>query len=276
MKGIIYKYTFPDGKVYIGQTRNPEKRKRDHINPSAGPVNTGFWEAYQKFGTCEYEVIREIERDDEDELIRLLNWYESGYIYKYQANNPQYGYNRMSYGCVSSKNAQILKRAYNAIQEEFYDSEIQLLESASEKIWHTKEPLTEEEIFLITEKYPEPLWFSDFETIDFRNPRNNKLSEEDEFRFEEHLGLVRHLIWEFSYDVAEQYISKYGNQIIAETRNESAIVQIDKEGNVIKEYGSILEICQAFNIHRGDNVRNVLKGKQKTAYGYYWKYKRDL
>ena len=25
MKGIIYKYTFPDGKVYIGQTRNPEK-----------------------------------------------------------------------------------------------------------------------------------------------------------------------------------------------------------------------------------------------------------
>ena len=24
MKGIIYKYTFPDGKVYIGQTRNPE------------------------------------------------------------------------------------------------------------------------------------------------------------------------------------------------------------------------------------------------------------
>lgn len=30
MKGIIYKYTFPDGKVYIGQTRNPEKRKREH------------------------------------------------------------------------------------------------------------------------------------------------------------------------------------------------------------------------------------------------------
>ena len=37
MKGIIYKYTFPDGKVYIGQTRNPEKRKREHIDPKTGP-----------------------------------------------------------------------------------------------------------------------------------------------------------------------------------------------------------------------------------------------
>lgn len=42
MKGIIYKYTFPDGKVYIGQTRNPEKRKREHVDPKIGPVNTGF------------------------------------------------------------------------------------------------------------------------------------------------------------------------------------------------------------------------------------------
>ena len=276
MKGIIYKYTFPDGKVYIGQTRNPEKRKRDHIDPSTGPANTGFWEAYQRFGTYEYEVIHEIESDNEDELINLLNWYESGYIYKYKADNPQYGYNRMSYGFVSSKNDQILNRAYNAIQKEIYDSEIQLLESASEKMWYTKEPLTEEEFFLITEKYPETLWFDNIKDIDFRNPSNNKLSEEEDFYLEEHLGMVRYLIWDYSCEVAKLYIIKYRNQIIAEARFESVIVQIDKEGNLIKEYGSISEICQAFNIPRGDNVRNVLKGKQKTAYGYYWKYKKDL
>ena len=119
MKGIIYKYTFPDGKVYIGQTRNPEKRKRDHIDPNTGPVNTGFWEAYQRFGTYEYEVIREIESDNEDELIDLLNKWESGYIYQYKADNPEYGYNRTSYGTVGLKLNKILKRVYNAIQEEF-------------------------------------------------------------------------------------------------------------------------------------------------------------
>lgn len=275
MKGIIYKYTFPDGKVYIGQTRNPEKRKRDHIDPSTGPANTGFWEAYQRFGTYEYEVIHEIESDNEDELINLLNWYESGFIFKYKADNPQFGYNRMSYGHVSSKNNQILKRAYNAIQKDIYDSEIQLFESASNKMWHTKKPLTKEETFLITEKYPEPFWFDNIKDIDFRNPSNNKLSENQYFNLEEHFGMVRSLILDYSFEVAKHYISKYGNQIIAKARSENAIVQIDKEGNVIKEYDSILEICQAFNIPRGDNVRNVLRGRQKTAYGYYWKYKRD-
>lgn len=49
MKGYIYKYTFADGKFYIGQTRrNPEIRHREHLNPIIGPANTGFWEAYQR------------------------------------------------------------------------------------------------------------------------------------------------------------------------------------------------------------------------------------
>ena len=118
MKGVIYKYTFPDGKVYIGQTRNLEKRKREHIDPKTGPVNTGFWAAYQRFGTYEYEVIREIECDNEDELIHLLNRWESGYIYQYKADNPKYGYNRTSYAMVGTEGNKILRRVYKAIQED--------------------------------------------------------------------------------------------------------------------------------------------------------------
>ena len=32
MKGIIYKYTSPSNKVYIGQTTNEKKRKRVFLN----------------------------------------------------------------------------------------------------------------------------------------------------------------------------------------------------------------------------------------------------
>ena len=39
-------------------------------------------------------------------------------------------------------------------KEDFFNSEMAILDSASEKIWRTKQPLTEEELFLITEKYP--------------------------------------------------------------------------------------------------------------------------
>ena len=276
MKGIIYKYTFPDGKVYIGQTRNPEKRKREHIDPKTGPVNTGFWEAYQRFGTFEYEVIREIESDNEDELIDLLNRWESGYIYQYKSDNPEYGYNRTSYASVGIESKKILRRVYNAIQEDFFNSEIVILDSASEKIWRTKQPLTEEELFLITEKYPGSPWLDSLKDFDFKNLRKSRISERREFYLEEHFGYIRFAVWECSQYIAAQYVRENGRQIVEEARLAKAIVQLDKEGNVIKEYGSILEICQAFNIERGDNIRNVLKGKQKTAYGFFWKYKKDM
>ena len=43
-----------------------------------------------------------------------------------------------------------------------------------------------------------------------------------------------------------------------------------------KEFFSLNERCQAFNVQSPQNVLNVLKGKQKTAYGFLWKYARDL
>ena len=276
MKGIIYKYTFPDGKVYIGQTRNPKKRMRDHIDPKTGPVNKGFWEAYQRFGTYEYEVLREIESDNEDELIDLLNRWESGYIYQYKADNPEYGYNRTSYGTVGRKANRLLKRVYYTIQEDFLNSEMQVFESASEKIWQSKKPLTEDELFLVTKKYPDEIWLGSLKSFDFKNLHKNRITEDIEFDLEEHLDFVKNAIKECSHDIAAQYVREYGRQIISENQSAHTIVQMDKEGNVVKEYGSILEIRQALNIPRGDNIGNVLKGRQKTAYGYIWKYKKDL
>ena len=67
MKGVIYKYTFPNGKVYIGQTRrNPELRHREHLDPVTGPCNSGFWEEYQKFLEYKYEIIETVEESDSD------------------------------------------------------------------------------------------------------------------------------------------------------------------------------------------------------------------
>ena len=277
MKGIIYKYTFPDGKVYIGQTRrHPEARKREHINKTVGPTNSGFWEAYKKYGEPQYEVVFEVERDNEDELVSILNYVETGYIYLYKADHPEFGYNRRSFGMTSYVEPKIIQRKYDELFRQLSESRSKLLHSAIEKIWKTKAPLTEEEKFLIKEKYREDnLFQKHIDAFDLDNLSNNKL-EDVEFLFGEALEYVHFMIDEEVEAEVSQFIKENYGQILEEERSKNAIVQIDKEGKVVREFNSVNEVCQALNVPRPENVKNVLKGKQKTAYGYIWKYKRDL
>lgn len=56
--GVIYLYTFPNGKVYVGQTRrDPQVRHREHLDPKIGPQNGAFWKAYQEQGEPKYEIL---------------------------------------------------------------------------------------------------------------------------------------------------------------------------------------------------------------------------
>lgn len=87
MRGIIYKYTSPSGKVYIGQTRSESTRRAKWFNdkaPYAGPkINA----ARLKYGPTnfKYEVIFSVEIDDEYELSLLLNKKEREYIELYDS-----------------------------------------------------------------------------------------------------------------------------------------------------------------------------------------------
>lgn len=50
------------------------------------------------------------------------------------------------------------------------------------------------------------------------------------------------------------------------------ILQCDLDGNVIKEWNCISECARQLNI-LNSNIVSCVKGRQKTAYGYIWKYK---
>lgn len=272
MKGIIYKYTFPDGKVYIGQTRrHPEVRKREHLDASVGPTNTGFWDAFKKFGEPQYEEIFEVELEDLDELVNVLNAAETYYIQYYGADLPQFGYNKKSYGTIGTGSKAILHKKFEELFEEISEQRLQLYNSAVNKIWKTHLPLTDEEKYLIKEKYREENIFqSHIEEYDLDNlPRKIK----NDFMFEEALDNVYKLIMEEVEAEVIQIINENQAQIINFERSQKTILQLDKLGNVVREFKSFNEICHAFNVPRADNVRNVLRGKQKTAYGFLWKYK---
>lgn len=91
--GIIYKYTSPSGKSYIGQTVNSlERRARANgIGYKHCPV---FYRAIQKYGFQNFscEILKIIEKDNLEEIGKELDFWEQHYIKMYDTMSPN-GYN---------------------------------------------------------------------------------------------------------------------------------------------------------------------------------------
>ncbi len=276
MKGIVYKYTFADGKVYIGQTRrHPEKRKREHLDKIAVPLTSRFWEAVQKFGEPKYEVIYEVECDSIDELVWRLNDAETYFIQVHRACDPDYGYNVESRGHSFTDAREIIHNKYNELMEEKLPERLKVYNSLIGKLLKGKR-LTEDELFLAKEQYrdinPHQSWIDEY---NFDKPSAND-DEVTDFLLDDAIPFIE---WKITADVREEvsnYIYDNLEKILYEERRKKAIVQLDKGGKVMREFFSLNEICQAFNVQSPQNVLNVLKGKQKTAYGFLWKYARDI
>ena len=105
MTGIIYKYTSPNGKCYIGQTIKENTRKRQHKLASKD-VNTThpFYKAVQKYGWDNfiYEVLIKFECGNRHTLIKILDHFEIFYIAKY--NSYKCGYNQTPGGHLIYRN----------------------------------------------------------------------------------------------------------------------------------------------------------------------------
>lgn len=85
--GVVYKHIFPNGKVYIGQTKFLDYARR--WSGGYGYMNQPVFNAIQKYG---WENIKhEILYADNVECSELRR--EAEYIKQYKADDPKYGYN---------------------------------------------------------------------------------------------------------------------------------------------------------------------------------------
>lgn len=96
MRGVVYKYTSPSGKFYIGQTIIERKRRRmflaaDKEYSKGCLINN----ARKKYGPENflYEVIFEIVDEDRVFVKKTLDHWEKYYIAAYKSNDRRYGYN---------------------------------------------------------------------------------------------------------------------------------------------------------------------------------------
>lgn len=102
--GIIYCYTNKiNGKKYIGQTLNPELRKKQHksnaFNEKSPEYNSIIHRAFRKYG---YENFQYTILCYDIDCLQLLNTLEQYYIKKYDTMQPN-GYNILQGGSNASK-----------------------------------------------------------------------------------------------------------------------------------------------------------------------------
>ena len=94
--GIIYLYTSPSQKYYVGQTIKESRRKAEHrYNKNKSRKNTKMSNAINKYGfdNFEYRVLFRISESDctsIQELRLVLNRMERMYIKKYDSVNSGY------------------------------------------------------------------------------------------------------------------------------------------------------------------------------------------
>lgn len=137
IKGIIYKYTSPSGKCYIGQTTDENRRKRQHehnaFNTECKQYNSKFYTAIRKYGwdSFQYEVLYTIFKETLEETIDILNDREIYYIGQYDSFKNGYnmtiggrqlrGSDHPSYGTHLSEEHKIKLKASVIKQVSQYD-----------------------------------------------------------------------------------------------------------------------------------------------------------
>lgn len=269
--GYIYKCTFPDGKVYVGQTKkNPLKRYKEHLDPSPkrGPTNPRFWAEYLKQGKPSLEILEKVERKDRDSLSYALNVQERKYIQSLKADDPEFGCNVHPGGGRPVEAEKVLCCFYHRNRDYYYTEVreyfVSLLEKKKSRI-----PLTDEENqhldrYLFSE---ENIFCSAFKETDPNEER--QLNREYEA-----INYAASLCEEEYGEDLKEYIEEHQDEILAEYYNSKTILQLDSYGNILGEYNDIQEIAEKLKCD-GESVRHVLKGNQKTAYGYRWCYKKD-
>lgn len=282
-RGVIYKYTSPSGKSYIGQTTQSLGSRAGHHGKNYLGCKY-FWSAIQKYGWQNFtvEVLGEFPTEQ-------LNFQERKFIELYHTLAPN-GYNIQfgvdtnyhkgrkdiyQYDCSTGK---LIKR---------WDGQKQVADAFNISVSTINQCLNGRTStaagycwsFQLLEQYPisqllsnkaEPVYMYDLE-----NKLLNKfgsIGEAASFIKGERSMIRKACRGELN--TAYGYRWKSLNKLEEGSVNNKPkqILQLDKDTNkIIQIFPSISAAARKLNLSGTSGIRRALKNKESTAYGYKWK-----
>ena len=92
--GVIYMYTSPSNKVYVGQTKREKQRRSEHKCRTI-KQDTCFGKALRKYGyeNFKYEILFQVKSESKERLKIILDIMEKHFVKRYKSNQPETGYN---------------------------------------------------------------------------------------------------------------------------------------------------------------------------------------
>jgi len=273
MKGTVYKCTFSDGKVYIGKSIRVGQRLKEHLDNTTGPSNPGFYNAYKRFGEPKFEILFQEDFSNILEREVTLCGVETYYIDFFHATDPRYGYNIKRSSPMSAGARKAIEGKIDELTNKLENERLKDYYIIWDKLCNKKESLTPAELHFVKEKFREKnIWHNSIDKFDFHDYNQNSY-DDWLFLVDDVLPMIECIIKTDTKEEVLQYVYNNAEEIFKDA-NEKTILRINEYGD-IKEFKSINDICEDMKVDRPDNIRNVLRGKQKKAYDFFWIYKKD-
>lgn len=256
--GYIYKITnIETGKCYIGETNQHDYNRRwsKHINSLKYKEGCPLLKAsMKKYGIDKFKFEILIICFDKD-LVK----YEKEYIKKYNSKTPN-GYNILDGGQLgngmtgykhSEETIQKIKEKGRIFREENPDH----FETYRKKHKQSMEKVDISTSVKQSEKFKKAL-------AEHRvGAHRNGIGHSDKSK------------QKISNSLKEYYKNNQQKPHIVNTlTTNKAIIQYDKDNNMLKEYISIAEAGRTSGVKKG-NIQQMLSGNTKSAGGFIWKYK---
>jgi len=237
----IYKITSPSKRIYIGQSIDIDKRKTSYINKHQYALGPKIYNSINKHGWDKHQH-KVIEECSLEQLNERETYWKQYYI-------DQYGWEKMLF-CELHDNG-------GGSRSEEVKQKISINSLGKNSIIIHQFNLDGEYI---------KQWDSivNAENIYGKGIKDNLANK---------ILTSGGYIWSYNNNVPDSnYINKVKNKY---SSLRTSVLQFTLDGNIIKEWGSIIEIEREYNF-KNSNISAVCGGKQKTAYGYKWAYKNNV
>lgn len=268
----IYKHTFPNGKIYIGQTK---KSLLARFQNGRGYKSCPLMQrAIDKYG---WENVTTELLEDKIPTLEAANEREQYYIELYDATNPMIGYNISPGGGILS----IID--YDAIYQEWISHPELGVKAIATKLNYDRNTIARaldaygvdiadrmsrvaSSISQSQRKYDRTAIYNAWKiTPDYKTLMK---------QFNCSVDTIRRALKE--NNVSEQERRTFG-QLNQQGCNRKKINQYDLNGNFIQTFNSIAEANLSLGKQpNSSNIISACKGRRKTAYGYKWTYSENI